>query len=478
MKTILITFSILFLSLNTIARKYDIAISPCSYINSQTFCFNDPYWGYLVNKNIVVLTGDTILFRVFNDNHWIGNVDLQINGTYVAGMSSIPKLSSNSGSGVLPGIGYTIYEVVASSTFSYAMQFARLNIYSTWDYLYCSGTVYVKPATPDLSATQLEASYNFDGNANDISLNGHDGILLGATATTDRFGNAAGALNFSGSQYVDFLDGVYMPDSCFSLAFWFKLNSVNNSVDIIQFNGSSNDLRIGFAGNNIVKLTFGTLSSMRTSAGIITSINSLNLNTNPLPLNSWNHIVVTGQKPPRNPSVNPGSTLPYAWGGPYYSVYLNGGIVYQSSITHAQARMESSYSLPKNYFIGAGAADFFQTSLSPIIGGNGFDGAVDDMSIWKKELSYAEVQMLYNNVTGINETVKNTISISPNPTKDVLNITGNGIETIKVYDISGRMVLQKTYNKTNNVVLDVKNLSKGLYQVIVNNNAPIKIIKE
>jgi hypothetical protein len=82
-------------------------------------------------------------------------------------------------------------------------------------------------------------------------------------------------------------------------------------------------------------------------------------------------------------------------------------------------------------------------------------------------------------VTGINNAITpNAIIAYPNPTTGMLTINGTEIETINVYDISGRMVLQQTYNKTNHVVLDVKNLSKGLYQVIVNNKTPIKIVKE
>ena len=44
----------------------------------------------------------------------------------------------------------------------------------------------------------LVAWYPFDGNANDLSGNGNNGIINGATPTTDRFGNANSAYNFAG----------------------------------------------------------------------------------------------------------------------------------------------------------------------------------------------------------------------------------------------------------------------------------------
>ena len=45
----------------------------------------------------------------------------------------------------------------------------------------------------------LVAFYPFCGNANDESGNGNDGIVNGATLTTDRFGNADNAYFFPGS---------------------------------------------------------------------------------------------------------------------------------------------------------------------------------------------------------------------------------------------------------------------------------------
>jgi hypothetical protein len=45
----------------------------------------------------------------------------------------------------------------------------------------------------------LVAYYPFDGNANDSSGNGYNGIVVGATLTTDRFGNADRAYAFTGS---------------------------------------------------------------------------------------------------------------------------------------------------------------------------------------------------------------------------------------------------------------------------------------
>jgi hypothetical protein len=49
----------------------------------------------------------------------------------------------------------------------------------------------------------LVAYYPFNGNANDASGNGNNGIVVGATLTADRFGNPNSAYSFNGtSDYI------------------------------------------------------------------------------------------------------------------------------------------------------------------------------------------------------------------------------------------------------------------------------------
>ena len=58
-------------------------------------------------------------------------------------------------------------------------------------------------ASADLS-TGLVVHYDFDGDADDQSVNGHDGTVYGATLTVDRFGNANSAYHFDGiDDYID-----------------------------------------------------------------------------------------------------------------------------------------------------------------------------------------------------------------------------------------------------------------------------------
>jgi hypothetical protein len=62
---------------------------------------------------------------------------------------------------------------------------------------------------PDYLPTEgLVGWWPFNGNANDESGNGTDGVVTGATLTTDRFGSVNSAYNFNGTS-----DFISIPDN-------------------------------------------------------------------------------------------------------------------------------------------------------------------------------------------------------------------------------------------------------------------------
>ncbi|MCH1582478.1 MAG: LamG domain-containing protein, partial [Flavobacteriales bacterium] len=84
-------------------------------------------------------------------------------------------------------------------------------------------TITVEPCTPDLPdhvpTDGLVAWYPFNGNANDESGNGHDGIITGATFAEDRHGNGDASIEFNGypvpgtdRTQVGLDNHVYVPD--------------------------------------------------------------------------------------------------------------------------------------------------------------------------------------------------------------------------------------------------------------------------
>ncbi|HNX80215.1 MAG TPA: choice-of-anchor J domain-containing protein, partial [Prolixibacteraceae bacterium] len=68
--------------------------------------------------------------------------------------------------------------------------------------------------------------------------------------------------------------------------------------------------------------------------------------------------------------------------------------------------------------------------------------------------------------TGIDQLEENEISVYPVPAKDVIHF-GNlkGVNALDVFDLQGRMLLQKMVNGLSNVTLNVNGLPNGVYMV-------------
>ncbi len=74
------------------------------------------------------------------------------------------------------------------------------------------------------------AHYTFSGNANDITGNGNNGAVNGATLTTDRFGNANSAYSFDGvNDNIDLGTGT-QPASELSYIVWFRTTTTNTPI--------------------------------------------------------------------------------------------------------------------------------------------------------------------------------------------------------------------------------------------------------
>jgi len=78
------------------------------------------------------------------------------------------------------------------------------------------------PANNPITAG-LVAAYEFSGNADDVSGNGNDGVVNGATPTADRFGNAGSAYSFDGVDDSVFVGTQFNNFSAYTQAAWIKV---------------------------------------------------------------------------------------------------------------------------------------------------------------------------------------------------------------------------------------------------------------
>lgn len=222
------------------------------------------------------------------------------------------------------------------------------------------------PPTVDIT-TGLLAFYSFDGNANDVSGNNRNGTAIGGLAyTTNRTGTANKAAIFDG---VD--DGVDTPYTQsdlleFTVSVWVKTDlgivpGVNPSA-IIQNRNTSTGRSIGLSYDR---------SDGAWEIGLdadFTKIVRRTVYTNP---NAWRHIV--GVWTGTGSAINNGQ----------FKLYINGVLQTTSSISlgsggipfSASGTMKIGYHQPWNTY---------------------FRGSLDDLRIYNRALTDAQVQALAN----------------------------------------------------------------------------------
>jgi len=88
----------------------------------------------------------------------------------------------------------------------------------------------------------LIAYFPFNANANDESGNGHDGAVNGATLTTDRFGNAESAYHFDGTDdHISIPDSDQFTVSNVTIAVWMKTTDKSDAKHIFSDYASGYD---------------------------------------------------------------------------------------------------------------------------------------------------------------------------------------------------------------------------------------------
>jgi hypothetical protein len=369
----------------------------------STITLNDNNWHNLV----VTLKADTI--RLYIDN----TLNVQTTGV-LPPLSWSGSRTIGSRNDFFNGWYQGILDDI--SVYNRALSAAEIN------------SVFNSICTADIT-TGLIGNYPFNGNANDISGNNNNGVVFGATLTTDRFGNANNAYSFNGiSDYINcgissatiFANGV-------SFCAWiyptvYELSSV---VDRMQNTGSGFRINTRDVSNGS---TIWAQADNYTVGGL-----AANSTTQYNP-NQWLFITGTWST---NDSVK---------------IYINGNWEGSTTVTYD---MSSPYPI----LIGIGQR---YLNFEP------FQGKIDDVKIYNRALSSCDVDSLYDNTssTGINENLlPNNFALYPNPTNGILFINGIVNERIVVYNSLGEMVKElQAENK-----IDLSDCADGIYFLQVKN---------
>lgn len=203
----------------------------------------------------------------------------------------------------------------------------------------------------------LEAHYPFNGNANDESGNGHNGVPSNATLISDRHGVPNSAYSFitANSSRIDISNPISIDmTSPHTISYWINLNSSATSVNSILSLTSqpANNEYFVFAFNNVAYeiITYGNTSTLKER--ILGTFSELQ--------NQWLSII-------------------HVFNGTSYSVYIN-DILRTTS--------------------GTGGLVAGATSKSTIGSSNGntqyFWGLIDDIRIYNVAVTRDEVTALAN----------------------------------------------------------------------------------
>ncbi len=216
----------------------------------------------------------------------------------------------------------------------------------------------------------LVAYYPFNGNANDASGNGHNGVVNGATLTTDRFGAPNSAYYFDGlNDYISVPDddALDLPNIK-TISLWFYLQVKNGDPNNVLLNkyraDTPNEDGYTMGVNQLTKNeVFGWAKDEN---GHVTDLATTSSDHEivSVPFNKWVHFV-------------------FIFNNNQTTFYVNGVALNKESGT-----LDISHGNNLPLIIGAGM-DHYYTIY------NYFKGKIDDIRIYNRVLSEPEIQELY-----------------------------------------------------------------------------------
>jgi hypothetical protein len=245
-------------------------------------------------------------------------------------------------------------------------------------------------------ANGLVGWWPFNGNANDESGNGYNGIVTDATLTNDRFGNENNAYAFNGTNdYIDLLDSNLLND--FSVNLWIKPNMSSSRNTIIS----------KFTNNSSFPNGWEALIDFNTNIGELVIGNAV--------VGTYSTTVDTG--------VWYNVCFVYDYVNLTMNTYLNGALIHNDTAFIVN---------PNNVLFRIGA----RSNTPPIFF---YNGIVDDVGIWNHTLNQQEITDLHNGnsvITGFNSaTQNNTIKIYPNPSNNHITIDYGDFATVNGYQL-------------------------------------------
>jgi hypothetical protein len=295
------------------------------------------------------------------------------NGTYFLKTETDPTNGTNysiEGTSQLLSVPYALHASNAGNGIN--------KISTTGDTVYLdNGEKYIIPGIkkvrnpPSTINNGLVGYWPFNGNANDESGNGNNGVVNGATLTTDRFGNANNAYSFNGNSNISVQHSNSLNvGNEMTISIWFKQASMGNTINYILQKGtgggclttgyySAVDYVFGGVPNGMKGLWYG----QNNNCAAIASDTSLNF--------TWHSMII----------VYSPSTI--------NRLYINGMLIENKSNFYCNncTILNSTNPLIIGGFLNAGV----------ISNPKNWNGLLDDIRIYNRTLTQEEITYLANN---------------------------------------------------------------------------------
>jgi hypothetical protein len=205
----------------------------------------------------------------------------------------------------------------------------------------------------------------FNGNANDESGNGHNGIVYGAQLVSDRTGNLNNAYSFDGSSmYISCSNANYNLSNTISLSAWVEVTgNFSQGEQKIISKGVDNTL-----GHFNMTYSNGPNASIFYSGFNYGIQNQVTGATQHLPNTGWYHVV-------------------FVYDGSLLKLYVNNQLEASKSYSNSISNINDLLIFGKMLQPTPNYPPYF------------FKGNLDDIGIWNRALTQQEITALYNSQT-------------------------------------------------------------------------------
>lgn len=268
--------------------------------------------------------------------------------------------------------------------------------------IFCFFSSYSQTVPSYVDAAGLKGWWSFTGNAIDSSGNGYDGTVYGATLTTDRFGNANNAYQFTDDTITTTYPGV-AGDSDRTITFWFYLDSIDN--------GNDEHFMLGY-GSGLPGYASGFDCNVNdSSVGIDGSACYAFYDT--LQAQQWYFYAIT------------------------YSAAFGSDILAPKVYINDTLQLVPSLSLVNNYIYTGTARPFSIGSNGNTV--NDFHGKIDDIGVWNRVLSDCEISKLYYSVNSLitSDPVNDTVIVGSSAMYSITDTGGSATYQWQVDDGTG-----------------------------------------